>query len=137
MDETGVMLSMLNSAKVLVGKDDTNAYIGARVNRAVVVAVECISADGRCSSTFEFGFVWHSEDQTVQQPRTITWSQCRTVNCGWSANKQANELWNRAVSWWLCSLNNCVVGKVLSYRSNARWSFAAAAGWLVVLATVV
>jgi hypothetical protein len=59
------MLSMLNYVKVLVGKDDTHAYIGARVKRTIITTVECISADGRCSSTFEFGFVWHSEDQTV------------------------------------------------------------------------
>jgi hypothetical protein len=48
MDETGVMLSMLNSVKVLVGKEDTHAYRGARVKRTMVTAVECISADGRC-----------------------------------------------------------------------------------------
>jgi hypothetical protein len=59
------MLSMLNSVIVLVGKDDTHACIGAHVKRTVMTTVECISADGRCSSTFEFGFVWHSEDQTA------------------------------------------------------------------------
>lgn len=48
MDEIGIMLSMLNSVKVLVGKDDTQAYRGARVKRTMVTAVECISADGRC-----------------------------------------------------------------------------------------
>jgi hypothetical protein len=47
MDETGVMLSMLGSVKVLVGKDDLRSYRGARVKRTVVTAVECISADGR------------------------------------------------------------------------------------------
>ena len=47
MDETGVMLSMLGSVKVLVGKDDTRDYRGARVKRTTVTAVECISADGR------------------------------------------------------------------------------------------
>jgi hypothetical protein len=48
MDETGVMLSMLNSVKVLVGKDDIQCYRGARVKRTLVTAVECISGDGRC-----------------------------------------------------------------------------------------
>ena len=48
MDETGIMLSMLNSVKVLVGKDDTRDYRGARVKRTMVTAIECISADGRC-----------------------------------------------------------------------------------------
>lgn len=47
MDETGVMLSMLGSVKVLVGQDDTRDYRGARVKRTIVTAIECISADGR------------------------------------------------------------------------------------------
>jgi hypothetical protein len=58
MDETIIMLSMLNSVKVLIGNDDTHAYIGAGVKRTIITTLECISADGRCSSTFEFGFVW-------------------------------------------------------------------------------
>jgi hypothetical protein len=47
MDETGVMLSMLGSIKVLVGKDDLRTYRGAGVKRIMVTAIECISADGR------------------------------------------------------------------------------------------
>jgi hypothetical protein len=47
MDETGVMLSMLGSVKVLVGKDDRRDYRGVRVKRTTVTAIECISADGR------------------------------------------------------------------------------------------
>jgi hypothetical protein len=47
MDETGVMLSKLGSVKVLVGQDDRRDYRGARVERQMVTAVECISADGR------------------------------------------------------------------------------------------
>ena len=47
MDETGVMLSMPGSVKVLVGKDDTRDYRGARVKRTTVTAIECVSADGR------------------------------------------------------------------------------------------
>lgn len=47
MDETGVMLSMLGSVKVLVGRDDMRKYRGARVKRTTVTAIECISADGR------------------------------------------------------------------------------------------
>ena len=46
MDEMGVMLSMLGSVKVLVGKDDLRGF-GAGVMRITVTAVECISADGR------------------------------------------------------------------------------------------
>lgn len=47
MDETGVMLSMLGSVKVLVGKDDRQCSSGAGVKRTMVTAIECISADGR------------------------------------------------------------------------------------------
>lgn len=47
MDETGVMLLMLSSVKVLVGKGDRRNYRGARVKRTTVTAIECISADGR------------------------------------------------------------------------------------------
>ena len=47
MDETGVMLSMLGSVKVLVGKHDMRDYRGARVKHTTVTAIECISSDGR------------------------------------------------------------------------------------------
>jgi hypothetical protein len=47
MDETGVMLSMLGSLKVFVGKNDLRAYRGAGVKRTVMTAIECISVDGR------------------------------------------------------------------------------------------
>ncbi|KUL82014.1 hypothetical protein ZTR_11401 [Talaromyces verruculosus] len=50
MDETGVLLSVLNSLKVLVSKNDLREHCGAVVNRTLVTAVECISADGRCLS---------------------------------------------------------------------------------------
>jgi hypothetical protein len=47
IDETGVMLSMLASVKVLVGKDDIRDYRGAGVKRQMMSSIECISADGR------------------------------------------------------------------------------------------
>jgi hypothetical protein len=47
MDETGVMLCMLGSLKVLVSKDDLRDYRGAAVKRTMVTAIECISANGR------------------------------------------------------------------------------------------
>jgi hypothetical protein len=47
IDETRVMLSMLGSVKVLIGKDDRRNYRGARVKRTTVTAIECISANGR------------------------------------------------------------------------------------------
>jgi hypothetical protein len=45
MDETGVMLSILGSVKVLISKDDLRSYRGARVKLTVVTAIECVSAD--------------------------------------------------------------------------------------------
>lgn len=47
MDETGVMLSMQGSAKVLMSRNDPQSCRGARVKRVTVTAIECISADGR------------------------------------------------------------------------------------------
>jgi hypothetical protein len=47
MDETRVMLSMLASVKVLIGKDDIRDYRGAGVKRQMMSSIECISADGR------------------------------------------------------------------------------------------
>jgi hypothetical protein len=47
IDKTSVMLSMLSSVKVLVGKDDMRSYRGARVKRKMVTAIKCISGDSR------------------------------------------------------------------------------------------
>jgi hypothetical protein len=47
MDETGVMLSMPGSVKVLIGKNNLRGYRGGRVKRTVVTAIECVSGDGR------------------------------------------------------------------------------------------
>jgi hypothetical protein len=44
---TGVMLSMLNSVKVLIGKEELKTYRGTGVNREQITAIECISADCR------------------------------------------------------------------------------------------
>jgi hypothetical protein len=55
MDETGVMLCMLSSMKVLVSKDDSRAYRGAGVKREMVTAIECISSDGRSSDDYLAG----------------------------------------------------------------------------------
>lgn len=47
MDETGTLLSLPKSAKVVVSKDNKKGSRGARVNRTNVTAIECISADGK------------------------------------------------------------------------------------------
>ncbi|KAN0104608.1 hypothetical protein V8E51_010353 [Hyaloscypha variabilis] len=45
MDETGVMLCMLGSVKVIISKDDPRDYRGAGVKRTMVTAIEYISVD--------------------------------------------------------------------------------------------
>jgi hypothetical protein len=47
MDKTGVLLSVLNSLKVLVSKNELRNYRGAGVKRTLITAIECVSADGR------------------------------------------------------------------------------------------
>jgi hypothetical protein len=46
MNETGIMLSMLDSVKVLVGKDDVRGCRGTGMKRTMVTAIECVSASG-------------------------------------------------------------------------------------------
>jgi hypothetical protein len=48
MDETGVLLSDLNTVKVLVSRSDARGRRGVGLRRTMITAVECISADGRC-----------------------------------------------------------------------------------------
>jgi hypothetical protein len=45
MDETGVMLCMLGSIKLLVGMDCPRDYRGAGVKWTMAAAIECISAN--------------------------------------------------------------------------------------------
>jgi hypothetical protein len=47
MDETGVILYILGSVKVLIYKDDLRDYRGAAVKRTMVTTIECICANGR------------------------------------------------------------------------------------------
>lgn len=47
MNDTEVMLSMLDSVKVLIDKDDRRDYRDTGVKRTMMTAIECISADDR------------------------------------------------------------------------------------------
>lgn len=47
MDETGTLLSLPKSAKVVISKDNKKGNRGARINRTNVTAIECVSVDGR------------------------------------------------------------------------------------------
>jgi hypothetical protein len=47
IDKTGVMLSMLGSVKVLVGKDNSRDYRGVGIKQTIVIAVECVSTNSR------------------------------------------------------------------------------------------
>lgn len=48
MDETGVLISFQGSLKVLVGRDELRTSRPSCVQRKLITAIECISADGRC-----------------------------------------------------------------------------------------
>jgi hypothetical protein len=52
MDETGVLLSVLNSLKFLVGRNELKTYKGAGVKHTFITAIECISADGHSPSNY-------------------------------------------------------------------------------------
>lgn len=47
IDETGVLLSLLESVKALVGRENLQGYRGSVVKQTLVTAIECISADSR------------------------------------------------------------------------------------------
>lgn len=47
IDKTGVILSILGSIKVLLGKNDIRTYREARIKRKVVTAIEYVSANSR------------------------------------------------------------------------------------------
>ena len=47
IDKTGVLLSVLNSLKVLVSKNELRNYRGVGVKRTLITAIECVSIDGR------------------------------------------------------------------------------------------
>jgi len=47
IDKTRVLLSVLNSLKVLVGKNELRNYRGARVKRTLITVIECIFVYGR------------------------------------------------------------------------------------------
>jgi hypothetical protein len=67
MDETGILLSVLTSRKVLVHRDDMRRCRGVGSKRTLVTAIEWISADGRClgpliiwpTSTLRSGWTTH------------------------------------------------------------------------------
>ncbi len=47
VDETGILLNAPTSLKVLTDRDDTRTYRGASIQRVLVTAIECVSANGR------------------------------------------------------------------------------------------
>ncbi|KAF2786345.1 hypothetical protein K505DRAFT_412019 [Melanomma pulvis-pyrius CBS 109.77] len=94
IDKTGVMLSMLNSVKVLVSKDDLRGYRGARVKRTIVTAVECISAAV---------FNPQTKQQANSRPRILIWD-------GFGTHETLNVI-------EFCFKNNIKLCCMLSYTS--------------------
>ena len=48
IDKIGVLLSVLNSLKVLVGKNELRDYRGVGVKYTLITMIECVSIDSRC-----------------------------------------------------------------------------------------
>ncbi|OGE47263.1 hypothetical protein PENARI_c052G08478 [Penicillium arizonense] len=68
MDETGVLLSVLKSLKVLVHRDDLRKHRGTTMKRTLVTAIECISADGRCLHPL---IIWPAATNRSDRPRLL------------------------------------------------------------------
>jgi hypothetical protein len=47
IDKTGVLLSVLNSLKVLVDKNKLRNYRGAGVKRTLIITIKCVLVDGQ------------------------------------------------------------------------------------------
>ncbi|EOA82623.1 uncharacterized protein SETTUDRAFT_48320, partial [Exserohilum turcica Et28A] len=111
MDETGVMLSMLGSAKVLVGKDNRQGSRGAGVKRTMVTAIECISADGRALLPL---IIWpastHRSNWTTHS--TPGWHYAHSEN-GYNDSKISLEWLKR-----FCFTNNIILCRLPSHTSH-------------------
>jgi hypothetical protein len=90
MDGTGVMLSMLGSVKVLVGKDDKREHRGARVKRTTVTAVECISDDGRYLNPM---IIWPATTHRSN------WTTFPTPGWHYACNESGNTDSNISLQW--------------------------------------
>ena len=79
MDETCVLLSVLNSLKVLVTSKELRKYQGVAVKRTNITAIECISADGR---HLDLLLIWpaatHRSTWTTRLPKS--WQFARQKN---------------------------------------------------------
>jgi hypothetical protein len=106
MDETGVMLSMLGSVKVLVGKDDTRKYRGARVKRTMITAVECISADGRYLNPM---IIWPATTHRSN------WTTFPTPGWHYACNESGYTDSNISLQWL-----KCVFDPETKERANRR-----------------
>jgi len=47
IDKTSIILSTLNSIKVLISKDNKRGYRGTRIKRTIIIAIEYVSIIGR------------------------------------------------------------------------------------------
>jgi hypothetical protein len=94
IDETGVMLSMLGSVKVLVGKDDIWGHRGTSVKRTMVTAKECISADGRSLHPL---IIWPA---SIHQSNWTTTHSTPGWHCRFSKNRYNNL--KISLEWLMC-----------------------------------
>lgn len=68
MDETGVLLSIQGSLKVLVSDQDPRNYRGAGVKQELVTAIECTSADGKVHRPIDYLACVHPS-KSLDNPR--------------------------------------------------------------------
>ena len=79
MDETGVMLSILGSVKVLVSKNNLRDYRGKGGKRTMVTAIQRISADGRALRLMIIQTTTTYRDNWTTYP-TSRWFNTRSEN---------------------------------------------------------
>lgn len=102
------MLSMLGTIKVLVSEDDMRDYRGACVKRTMVIAVECISGDGRFLNPM---IIWPAI------PHRSNWTTFPTP--GWQYSARALTLGTRILT---IACNGFSVYSTLRLRSELEVS---------------
>jgi hypothetical protein len=104
IDETGVMLSMLGSIKVLIGRDHLRGNRGTITKRTIVTTIECICnglgpESPRLRKNLGFGTGTQRRPATVQQIAELpgTLEILRTTTKAFRNGKglQSGSLWLR------------------------------------------
>ncbi|KAF2137771.1 uncharacterized protein K452DRAFT_339928 [Aplosporella prunicola CBS 121167] len=114
MNETGVMLSLLASLKVLVGKDDPRGYRGTGVKRTMVTAIECISADGRSLLPL---IVWPASTHRSN------WTTYPTPGWHYACSESGYTDSQISLDWLRRMLEYCFENNIILYRLPSHTSY--------------